>query len=636
MLVSVEQVKKIYNGRAVLDGVDLRIEDTDRIGLIGVNGCGKSTLLRLLMGEEQPDEGEISIRSGLSIGYLAQNSGLERDRTILEELRSVFGEVLALEQELRRLEAEMAQNQAAHDALAEAYAKKLTEFESRDGYLIDVKINTVLQGMGFADRPGDTPIHVLSGGEKTRLAMAKLLLEEPQLLVLDEPTNHLDFKTLTWLEEYLQGYQYAMLIVSHDRYFLNKLVTSVCEIERTRLTRYKGNYTKFVQLKAERRQRQQKEYEQQQKEIAALEEYVEKNLVRASTTKMAQSRRHKLETMERIERPVGEQKSAHFHFNYDRDPFKELLQVEELALAVGSPSKIICRNIRLDIKRGEKVAFIGANGVGKTTLLKTLQGLLQPAAGHYTWSPHVHISYYDQEMTGLHPDKLVIDELWDRFRYMKEVEVRAQLGAVLLTGDNVYKQVGVISGGEKAKLMFAIMALERGNVLILDEPTNHLDMATREVLEEALREYPGSILMVSHDRYFLNQVADHIVEMYPDHLEVYEGNYDAYLERRALLEARAAAQAQAKSEPAETSERQGAGNYRTKAQKNEEARRRQMLREVEQEIAEAEDRLKQLESSVNDPEVYENYTRMREVLEETEAVKRRHDELFDQWVELSE
>ena len=495
MLVSVEQMTKMYNARTVLSDINLKIEDHDRIGLIGVNGCGKSTLLRLILGIEQPDEGIVSMRNDLTVGYVAQNSGLDRDRTIWEEMKSVFSDLLETEQQLREIERQMAQSPELHEKLSEEYSRKISFFESRDGYLIDVKIRTVLGGMGFADKPEDTVINTLSGGEKTRLAMAKLLLEEPQLLILDEPTNHLDFRTLAWLEEYLSQYKYAILVVSHDRYFLNRLVNSVCEIERTKLTRYKGNYDKYLILKEEQRQRQQKEYEMQQKKIAELEDYVSRNLVRDSTTKQAQSRRRILENMERVERPFGPLASAHFHFTYDRDPHKDLLITEHLTLAVGEPKKILCRDLNLTIRRGDKIAFIGANGVGKTTLLKTIQGMIPPHSGHYTWSPNVKIGYYDQEGGQLHIEKMVIDELWDRFPYMKEQEVRSVLGSVLLTGENVFKQVKVISGGERAKLVFAILSLERGNVLILDEPTNHLDMVTREVLEKALIEFEGSIIM---------------------------------------------------------------------------------------------------------------------------------------------
>lgn len=637
MLLSVENGVKQFGDRLVLQDINLTIEDHDRIGLIGVNGSGKTTLIKLLLGIEELTEGEVSRKNGLTIGYLAQNNGLEAGNTIREEMRSVFSDLLLLEQELRELEQKMASSQEAHDALAAEYAEKMAQFEARDGYLIDVKINTVLQGMGFAERSDNTVVNVLSGGEKTRLAIAKLLLEEPQLLVLDEPTNHLDFQTLLWLEDYLQKYKYALLIVSHDRYFLDKLVTSVCEVDRTHVTRYKGNYTKFTQLRAEQRARQLKEYEAQQKEIAELEDYVARNLVRASTTKMAQSRRTRLERMERIEKPTTDPRAAHFRFTYDREPFKDLLYAEKLALQVGDPPKVICRGIDLDVKRGDKVAFIGQNGIGKTTLLRTLQKLQKPASGSFHWCDHVKISYYDQELQTLNPDKLVIDELWDRFRFLKEVEVRSLLGSVLLTGDNVYKKVGVISGGERAKLMFAIMSLEKGNVLVLDEPTNHLDMATREVLEEALAAYEGSIIMVSHDRYFLNRVATRIVEMFDDHVDSYEGNYDAYLERKAFLEQRALA-GRVAAQPVQNKpvEKQLAGNYRTKEQKQEDARRRQQIRALENELGELEEKISALEQSLNDPEIYAQYEKMQEITTSLNETRERYDQLFDEWSSLAE
>ena len=473
MIVSLEHVFKYYGEDCILRDVNAAINEKDRIGLVGANGEGKTTLLNVLTGGLDYEEGSVSLTNGKVIGYLHQNSGLSNGRTIQQEMEAVFADLIALGQEVDALQKQMAQvhdNPQEYERVSAEYQKKLARFEAKDGYQIEVKINTVLNGMGFGNYDRNIVTNNLSGGEKTRLATARLLLLEPDLLILDEPTNHLDFKTLNWLEDYLSSYKGALLVVSHDRYFLNRLVDHIWELERTVLTTYRGNYSSYVVQKKERVERQLKEYEQQQEQIKSMEEYVAKNIARASTSKSAKSRIAALERMDRVEKPVIWEKKAAFRFTYDEPPVKDVFHGEGMSIAVGEGEnrKVLCRNMKLDVMRGEKIAIIGQNGVGKSSLLKAIQEMIPLEAGHFEWGQKVKISYYEQENRQLHPDKTAINEIWDRFPNMYEVEVRNILGRVLLSGDDVYKLVGSLSGGERAKVAFAIMMLERGNVLILD------------------------------------------------------------------------------------------------------------------------------------------------------------------------
>ncbi len=534
MILAMENLSKSYASKIVLDDITLKIEDNDRIGLIGVNGAGKSTLLKIITGMEQSDSGVLSVSNHAKIGFLQQNSGLSSESTIMDEMLSVFKDTLNTEKAMRKVEQKMSKAQPDSDeyaGLAEEYTRLHAKFEAEDGYHIEVKIKTILNGMGFADKAADTVTDTLSGGEKTRLALAKLLLESPDLLILDEPTNHLDFdeptnhldfKTLTWLESYLLEYKGALLIVSHDRYFLDRIVTSICEIERHRLVRYKGNYSKYLGLKKERIERQQKEYDIQSQEIAAMEDYVRRNMARASTAKSAKSRVAALERMERVEKPQGDLKSAKISFQYDRPPVKDVLTVSDIDLRVGEGDRqrLLFEHLDFKVMRGEKVAVIGANGVGKSTFLKVILGKLGHTHGTIEWGKHVQVTYFDQEGKQLNPENTVLDELWNRFPTSYEQQIRNMLGGVLLTGENVYKKVGVISGGERAKLGFAVLMAERGNVLVLDEPTNHLDLDTKEVLDKALCSFDGTIITVSHDRYLLNKLPTKIVEFYPGKLRL--------------------------------------------------------------------------------------------------------------------
>jgi len=640
MVLSIEQLNKSFGANLILQDITAKIEDSDRIGLIGVNGAGKSTLLNLIVGDLTADSGDIAISNGASIGFLRQNSGLSSENSIWEEMRSVFTPVLMMEQRLRQLESDMSDPALDHDSdiyhkMAEEYAVLDESFNKAEGYLVDVKIRTILNGMGFSDKSVETPIHTLSGGEKTRLALAKLLLESPTLLILDEPTNHLDFKTLTWLEEYLESYKGALLLVSHDRYFLDKLVGNIWEVSHHKLETYKGNYSKYVVLKKERQERQMKEYKQQQEEIAAMEDFIARNLVRASTTKRAQSRIAALERMERIEKPQGDVKPAKLSFQYDREPVKDVLLVENVSLSVGEGTdrKHLADHIDLHVERGQKIAIIGANGVGKSSFLKAILKKIPIDSGRFSWGKNVKTAYYEQELKGLDPSKTALEEIWSRYPSMTEHQVRSILAAVLLTGEAVYKQVSVLSGGEKAKLAFAHLMLQKGNVLLLDEPTNHLDLTSKEVLEEALAEYEGTLLMVSHDRYMLNKIPDFIMEFTGTGVETYKGGYDDYFAEKDRRRQRMMAQQAPAAAPAKPASNNG---YRTRQQKHEEIVKRQKLKSLESEIAQLEEIITSLEEEITLPEVIADYQRMAEKCNELEQTKQILSETMDQWLELSE
>ena len=629
MIISMENISRIYNGNTVLDRVALTIEDNDRIGLVGPNGCGKSTLLRIITGGEEyeslpePDIPAFAVRRGASIGYLAQNTGLDRSSTVMEEMQSVFAHVHEIWDEMKELEKRIAADPNDAAAVAE-YAAKTAEYEAKDGYLADVNIKKVLTGMGFGEDTYNRVISTLSGGEKTRLAITRLLLENPDLLILDEPTNHLDFETIMWLEGYLTEYKGALLIVSHDRYFLDKLCTSICDIERSRLRRWKGNYTAYVKLKKEDNERRLKEYEAQQAEIAKLKDFVDRNIVRASTSNMAKSRQKKLDSMELVEKPVMYTKSAGIRFEYDIEPPLDVLFVKDCELKAGD--KLLAENIGFDVRRGDRIGIVGANGIGKSTLLKLIQGIYPHTKGKIFWNKNIKVSYFDQENAQLHPELTLIDEIHSRYRGMADEQIRKLLGMVRLTGENVFKRVGVVSGGERAKLCFALMMLERGNVLILDEPTNHLDIDTRDVLEDALSDYTGTLIFVSHDRYLLNKLAGRIFEIDKNGMNIYECGFDEYISRK-----NAARQEIKVSAPKKTD-----NGFRSKQQRSDDAKRRARIRELEKLIDELEVKMSALEDDMKDPEIAGDYVRLNEKCTEYEQLKHLSSEYSDEWLELSE
>lgn len=644
MLLNVEHLYKYFNGQALLKDINFTVEDREAVGLIGVNGCGKSTLLNIITGSEGYDKtpkglGSVNIAGKASIGFLRQNSGLNSELTIGEEMKNAFAPLLETLDKMKVLEKKMADG-GDIDSISHEYAELSSYFEARDGYRIDVKIKQVLNGMGFGSTPTDRVISTLSGGEKTRLALAKLLLEEPNLLILDEPTNHLDFETLMWLEDYLKGYKGAIIIVSHDRYFLNKVCTRICEIEQGRLTSYRGDYSSYLVQKKMNSERQLKEYEEQQKEIAKLEDYVAKNLVRASTSKMAKSRQHMLDRIERIDKPLMYSKPPKIKLEYDIEPTKDIVRVVDCPLVVGegADKKELIKSLTMNVRRGEHVAIIGANGIGKTSILKLIQGIIPHEGGNISWGGNVKISYFEQEHAILDPHKTVLEEIMDRYPRLSEQQARSVLGAVLLTGENVFKPISVLSGGERAKLCFAIMALNRGNVLVLDEPTNHLDLSTKEVLEDALAEFGGTIILVSHDRYLLNKVASRIIEIKHDEVNSYEGNFDAYSEAvNAARQLKMQSEAEIKRAEEEKAYKENkARQYRSKEQRAADAQKRNRIRELEKEIEGTEVLIFELENAISDPEIASDYSKMSEKCKELEEAKTTLDQKMDEWAELSD
>lgn len=644
MLLNVEHLYKYFNGQALLKDINFTVEDREAVGLIGINGCGKSTLLNIITGSEGYDKtpeglGSVNIAGKASIGFLRQNSGLNSELTIGEEMKNAFAPLLETLDKMKALEKKMADG-GDIDSISHEYAELSSYFEARDGYRIDVKIKQVLNGMGFGSTPTDRVISTLSGGEKTRLALAKLLLEEPNLLILDEPTNHLDFETLMWLEDYLKGYKGAIIIVSHDRYFLNKVCTRICEIEQGRLTSYRGDYSSYLVQKKMNSERQLKEYEAQQKEIAKLEDYVAKNLVRASTSKMAKSRQHMLDRIERIDKPLMYSKPPKIKLEYDIEPTKDIVRVVDCPLVVGegADKKELIKSLTMNVRRGEHVAIIGANGIGKTSILKLIQGIIPHEGGNISWGGNVKISYFEQEHAILDPRKTVLEEIMDRYPRLSEQQARSVLGAVLLTGENVFKPISVLSGGERAKLCFAIMALNRGNVLVLDEPTNHLDLSTKEVLEDALAEFGGTIILVSHDRYLLNKVASRIIEVKHDEVNSYEGNFDAYSEAvNAARQLKMQGEAEIKRAEEEKAYKENkARQYRSKEQRAADAQKRNRIRELEKEIEDTEVLIFELENAISDPEIASDYSKMSEKCKELEEAKTALDQKMDEWAELSD
>lgn len=644
MLLNVEHLYKYFNGQALLKDINFTVEDREAVGLIGINGCGKSTLLNIITGSEGYDKtpeglGSVNIAGKASIGFLRQNSGLNSELTIGEEMKNAFAPLLETLDKMKILEKKMAYG-GDIDSISHEYAELSSYFEARDGYRIDVKIKQVLNGMGFGSTPTDRVIYTLSGGEKTRLALAKLLLEEPNLLILDEPTNHLDFETLMWLEDYLKGYKGAIIIVSHDRYFLNKVCTRICEIEQGRLTSYRGDYSSYLVQKKMNSERQLKEYEAQQKEIAKLEDYVAKNLVRASTSKMAKSRQHMLDRIERIDKPLMYSKPPKIKLEYDIEPTKDIVRVVDCPLVVGdgADKKELIKSLTMNVRRGEHVAIIGANGIGKTSILKLIQGIIPHEGGNISWGGNVKISYFEQEHAILDPHKTVLEEIMDRYPRLSEQQARSVLGAVLLTGENVFKPISVLSGGERAKLCFAIMALNRGNVLVLDEPTNHLDLSTKEVLEDALAEFGGTIILVSHDRYLLNKVASRIIEIKHDEVNSYEGNFDAYSEAvNAARQLKMQSEAEIKRAEEEKAYKENkARQYRSKEQRAADAQKRNRIRELEKEIEGTEVLIFELENAISDPEIASDYSKMSEKCKELEEAKTALDQKMDEWAELSD
>lgn len=640
MIVEINNMTKSFGEHLILDGVSLMINDKGRYGLIGENGAGKSTLLKVICGELEPDSGTISFGSNSSIGFLKQDSGLNVSNNIYEEMESVFNHLFDIETQMKEIEKSLFNldtESEDYENISTDYTRLQNYFEVNDGYNIDSKIKTILNGMGFSNHNLDTNIDRLSGGEKTRLALAKLLLEQPNLLILDEPTNHLDFDTLTWLEGYLQTYNGAVLVVSHDRYFLDTVVENIFEIERHKLNIYSGNYSKYLILKEERYDYQLKLYGAQQKEIEKMEDYVRRNMARASTTKSAQSRVKALERMDILDAPIRHKSRIKLSFETTSEPYKDLLSVQNIDISVGEGNgrKTLCEDVSFKMEKNEKVAIVGKNGIGKSTFLKILLKILPHSNGKIKWGENVVTGYFEQEMKGLSQHKTVIEELWDRYPQKTEFEIRSRLGSVGITGENVYKKVNVISGGEKAKLKFAILSFKSTNFIIMDEPTNHLDLMSKEILEDALAGYSGSLLFVSHDRYLLTKVPSKIIEITEDGVVEYLGNYESYkqLKQREQLNA----SKENNSETGEPNKKVDSSNnnyFRSKKQRSLEIKRKQDIKYLENFINEVEKKISDLETEMTYEDVFSDYKLMEEKCTEVEELKKQLGNYMSKWEEL--
>lgn len=629
MLVAFNGVTFGYGDNLIFSNVTFQINEGERVGLVGENGAGKTTLIRLLLGQLYADGGEVVKKNGLSIGYLEQNGGYDSANTVYAEMREVFKEDFSAVERLNALSEELALcgYESAEYKRISAKMESLQKFvASRDSYNADVKIKTVLNGMGF-ESFYDRRIDGMSGGEKTRLKLARLLLENPDLLVLDEPTNHLDVKTLYWLEDYLSAFKGAVFTVSHDRYFLDKVVSRTFEIENGGLSTYAGNYTKYKQLKAERYERALKEYESQQEEIKKLQTFVEKNIVRATTARSAQSRVKKLERMEVLQKPFTPPKPPKFLFTYPQEPYKEVLTVRDLNLEIGGKRLIV--GGQLQILRGEKVAITGDNGAGKSTLLHAIARGDNPAI---TLGRYVHLAFFDQELANLNGENTVLQELWERHVTYTQTEARASLARCGLYPEDIDKKVSALSGGERAKLALCVFENEHGNVLILDEPTNHLDLPARESLEEALKNFGGTVIFVSHDRYFVNAIAGRVAEIEDKKLTVYDGGYEGFKKAKAEFAERARQTEETERRAEAEAERQA--HFRSKKERAEEARKKAEIKDYEGKIALLEAREAEINEKLVDPAVTADYSELNAVLQELNGVKQELDALYEKYGQL--
>lgn len=641
ILLQVQQVARYFGADTLFENVSLDVSDNSRIALVGRNGVGKSTLLKMIIGNESPDAGRITKKKGLTIGYLAQNTGLESDKTIYAEMLSVFERLQIMEKNLHEMEAKIADSGADHSSsaysqLLNQYDQLLHDFEEQNGYGYEAEVRSVLHGFHFEQEDYDRKISSLSGGQKTRLALAKLLLEQRDLLILDEPTNHLDIDTLTWLEGYVQNYKGALLIVSHDRYFLDRIVNEVYEISHHHSSYYKGNYSAYIDQKAERLRQDWKNYEKQQAEISKLEDFVNKNLVRASTTKRAQSRRKQLEKMERLERPEGDEKGPHFKFTADSQSGNIVLTVKDAA--IGYDGRIISSPINIDLRKNQVMAIVGPNGIGKSTLLKSVLGQIPFVKGSSEFGTNVKVGYYDQEQHNLHDKKTVLNELWDDHPTTPEKDIRSILGSFLFIGDDVSKVVHNLSGGEKARLLLTKLAMKNDNFLILDEPTNHLDIDSKEVLENAVMDFNGTVLFVSHDRYFINKVATCVLEIAPQGSTLYLGDYDYYLEKKAAQEEIAAAKSTAET-PIENSPKEvstGKVNYQQgKERQKQERRLKRSVEEFEQLVEKLDAQKNDLENQMSSPENYNDLEKMGELQAKLQEISKKLAEAEENWEQAS-
>ena len=630
IILQANKIERSFAGEVLFDNINLQVDERDRIALVGKNGAGKSTLLKILVGEEEPTSGEINKKKDISLSYLAQDSRFESENTIYDEMLHVFDDLRRTEQQLRQMELEMGEKSGEDlDKLMSDYDRLSENFRQAGGFTYEADIRAILNGFKFDESMWQMKIAELSGGQNTRLALAKMLLEKPNLLVLDEPTNHLDIETIAWLENYLVNYSGALIIVSHDRYFLDKVATITLDLTKHSLDCYVGNYSRFVELKEQKLATEAKNYEKQQKEIAALEDFVNRNLVRASTTKRAQSRRKQLEKIERLDKPKAGKKSANMTFQSEKTSGNIVLTVENAA--IGYDGEILSDPINLDLRKMNAVAIVGPNGIGKSTFIKSIVNQIPFIKGEKRFGANVEVGYYDQTQSKLTPSNTVLDELWNDFKLTPEVEIRNRLGAFLFSGDDVKKSVGMLSGGEKARLLLAKLSMENNNFLILDEPTNHLDIDSKEVLENALIDFDGTLLFVSHDRYFINRVATHVLELSENGSTLYLGDYDYYVEKKAEVEMIQSEEASTSNQAEESSP---VNDYQ--AQKESQKEVRKLMRQIENLEAEIEE-LESQSQAISERMLETNDAdKLMELQAELDKISHRQEEAMLEWEELSE
>lgn len=616
-----------FGANTLFKNVNFSIDSNARIGLVGPNGVGKTTLLKIMMGEQEPTHGEFTVNKGIDVGYIAQENALDEDKTIWDEMEGVFAPLIKDSKTLISMQQQLADHPENQELLKQ-YDQKQFAFEQKGGYTYQSDIKSILNGFKFPENTWQKKIGSLSGGEKTRLAFVKLLLQKPALLLLDEPTNYLDLDTLDWLEGFLKNYDGAILVVSHDQYFLDHLATQIFELQFGNLTSFKGNYSAYVMQRQQRDKDLEAAYEKQQAEIKKDEEFIQKNLVRATTTKRAQSRRKKLEKIERLTPPKHKNK-VKIHFNSERPSGKEVLIFNDLT--IGYPDKTMVSDISFQINKGDRVAIIGPNGIGKSTLLKTIMKKLQPKSGSIKYGASLDIGYYDQELQGLDPTKNVLDTVWDRHKTMPERDVRSLLASFLFTAKDIDKTVGQLSGGQKARLTLTVLSLEHDNFLLMDEPTNHLDIEAKEVLEKALKDFDGTLLFVSHDRYFINELANKIVSVRDGHAQIYNGNYSYYLNEKAKQTATTINNNAEKPEPIKQVSQQKLSYQEQKQRDSQKRKLQRTIDQAEKQIEELEEKEQEIQNEMANPDIASNFDKLGPLQEKLSDIQAQLDDANVNW-----
>ncbi|AVW86249.1 ABC-F family ATP-binding cassette domain-containing protein [Lactobacillus acidophilus] len=616
-----------FGANTLFKNVNFSIDSNARIGLVGPNGVGKTTLLKIMMGEQEPTHGEFTVNKGIDVGYIAQENALDEDKTIWDEMEGVFAPLIKDSKTLISMQQQIADHPEDQELLKQ-YDQKQFAFEQKGGYTYQSDIKSILNGFKFPENTWQKKIGSLSSGEKTRLAFVKLLLQKPALLLLDEPTNYLDLDTLDWLEGFLKNYDGAILVVSHDQYFLDHLATQIFELQFGNLTSFKGNYSAYVMQRQQRDKDLEAAYEKQQAEIKKDEEFIQKNLVRATTTKRAQSRRKKLEKIERLTPPKHKNK-VKIHFNSERPSGKEVLIFNDLT--IGYPDKTMVSDISFQINKGDRVAIIGPNGIGKSTLLKTIMKKLQPKSGSIKYGASLDIGYYDQELQGLDPTKTVLDTVWDRHKTMPERDVRSILASFLFTAKDIDKTVGQLSGGQKARLTLTVLSLEHDNFLLMDEPTNHLDIEAKEVLEKALKDFDGTLLFVSHDRYFINELANKIVSVRDGHAQIYNGNYSYYFNEKAKQTATTINNNAEKPEPINQVSQQKLSYQEQKQRDSQKRKLQRTIDQAEKQIEELEEKEQEIQNEMANPDIASNFDKLGPLQEKLSDIQAQLDDANVNW-----